>query len=239
MQESPVADAVVLERVDVHRRNTLALDGVSLTVPRGSIAAVMGPNGSGKSTLFGVISGRLRPSTGKVLVEGEVAEVLQYGSVDPQLPLTVEDVVRQGRYRARGLLRPLRRRDREIIDEAIEAVDLADERKTPLYALSGGQRQRALLAQGIAQESQILLLDEPTTGVDVATQQKFGEVVRTVASAGTTVMVATHNLDDARKCDVMVALAGRCLCCAPPDEALDDPEVVELVSAPQASWIQR
>lgn len=230
---------VVLDSVDAHRGDRLALDGVSIAVPMGSIAAVMGPNGSGKSTLFGVISGRLRHSTGSVSVGGEVAEVLQTGGIDTHLPLTVEDVVRQGRYSSRGLLRPMTRDDRRLIREAIDVVDLAAHRRTPIHALSGGQRQRAFLAQGIAQQSPILLLDEPTAGVDVNTQRRVAEVVRSVAASGTTVMISTHSLDDAVQCDLMVALAGRCLCCAPPAEALDDPEVAELLSPHTSPYVKR
>jgi len=229
----------VLDSVDAHRGDRLALDGVSIAVPMGSIAAVIGPNGSGKSTLFGVISGRLRHSTGSVSVGGEVAEVLQTGGIDTHLPLTVEDVVRQGRYRSRGLLRPMTRDDRRLIREAIDVVDLAAHRRTPIHALSGGQRQRAFLAQGIAQQSPILLLDEPTAGVDVNTQSRVAEVVRSVAASGTTVMISTHSLDDAVQCDLMVALAGRCLCCAPPAEALDDPEVAELLSPHTSPYVKR
>ena len=230
---------VVLDSVDAHRGDRLALDGVSLEVPMGSVAAVMGPNGAGKSTLFGVISGRLRHSTGRVNVGGEVAEVLQTGGIDTHLPLTVEDVVRQGRYRARGLLRPMTRTDRRLIDQAIDAVDLVTHRRSPIHALSGGQRQRAFLAQGIAQQSAILLLDEPTAGVDVKTQTRVAEVVRSVAASGTTVMISTHSLDDAVQCDLMVALAGRCLCCAPPSEALNDPEVAELLSPRTSPYGER
>ncbi|MGZ0175435.1 MAG: metal ABC transporter ATP-binding protein [Acidimicrobiales bacterium] len=237
--QSSQPGVVVLDSVDAHRGDRLALDGVSIAVPMGSIAAVMGPNGSGKSTLFGVISGRLRHSTGSVSVGGEVAEVLQTGGIDTHLPLTVEDVVRQGRYRSRGLLRPMTRDDQRLIREAIDVVDLAAHRRTPIHALSGGQRQRAFLAQGIAQQSPILLLDEPTAGVDVNTQTRVAEVVRSIAASGTTVMISTHSLDDAVQCDLMVALAGRCLCCAPPAEALDDPEVAELLSPHTSPYVKR
>jgi len=237
--QSSQPGVVVLDSVDAHRGDRLALDGVSIAVPMGSIAAVIGPNGSGKSTLFGVISGRLRHSTGSVSVGGEVAEVLQTGGIDTHLPLTVEDVVRQGRYRSRGLLRPMTRDDRRLIREAIDVVDLAAHRRTPIHALSGGQRQRAFLAQGIAQQSPILLLDEPTAGVDVNTQSRVAEVVRSVAASGTTVMISTHSLDDAVQCDLMVVLAGRCLCCPPPAEALDDPEVAELLSPHTSPYVKR
>ena len=146
--QSSQPGVVVLDSVDAHRGDRLALDGVSIAVPMGSIAAVMGPNGSGKSTLFGVISGRLRHSTGSVSVGGEVAEVLQTGGIDTHLPLTVEDVVRQGRYRSRGLLRPMTRDDRRLIREAIDVVDLAAHRRTPHSRLVGWAAPARLLGAG-------------------------------------------------------------------------------------------
>ena len=226
-------NAIELESVDAYRRETLALDDVSLEVPRGAITAVMGPNGAGKSTLFGLISGRFRAAAGRVAVDGSVAEVLQSASVDKGMPLTVEDVVRQGRYRERGLFRRFTKQDRDITEEALGLVDMAEHRRTPIYELSGGQRQRVLVAQGIAQRSPILLLDEPTAGVDLPTQQDLRGVLRDIADAGTTVMFSTHSVSDATESDVMVALACRCVCCAPTSEALRDPNVVELISAPK------
>lgn len=231
---SAVSDrhAIELDKVQAHRRKTLALDDVSLAIPRGAVTSVMGPNGAGKSTLFGLISGRLRASRGRVSVVGDVAEVLQGASVDPDTPLTVEDVVRQGRYRERGLFRPLTKRDREIVDEALGSVGMHEHRRTPISELSGGQRQRVLVAQGVAQQSPILLLDEPTAGVDIPTQADIGEVMRKVADSGTTVMFSTHSLADATQSDVMVALECRCVCCEPTAQALSNPDVVELISSP-------
>lgn len=227
-----VDHAIELDRVDVHRRKTLALDGVTLAIPRGAVTSVMGPNGGGKSTLFGVVSGRIRASRGRVRVDGQVAEVLQSPAIDPDVPLTVEDVVRQGRYRDRGLLRRFTREDRAIVADALEAVQMDDHRRTPINELSGGQRQRVLVAQGIAQRSPILLLDEPTAGVDIGTQQQLGDVIRTVADSGTTVVFSTHSLADAAQSDMMVALCCECVCCEPTARALKNPDVVELVTAP-------
>lgn len=221
-------DAVSLEQVDVRRGRTLALQDVNLSVPRGAVTAVVGANGAGKSTLFGVIGGRLRPSAGRIRVNGPVAEVLQATSIDENLSMTVQDVVRQGRYPDRGLLRRFTERDHGIVEEALEAVDMSEHRRTPINALSGGQRQRVLVAQGIAQQSPIVLLDEPMTGVDVPTQRRLDRVIRDVADSGATVIFSTHSLENAAQSDVVVALACRCLCCAPTAEALRDPLVVGL-----------
>ena len=222
------AAAIELDQVDAHRQERLALDNVSFDIPRGAVASVVGSNGAGKSTLLGLISGRLRPSRGTVTVDGSVAEVLQAVSIDEQVPLTVEDVVRQGRYRERGLLRPMTKRDRKIVADALASVEMLDHRRTPICNLSGGQRQRVLVAQGLAQRSPILLLDEPTAGVDVPTQHRLNGIIRDVARRGVTVLYSTHNYDDAAQSDLMVALDRRCVCCAPVEEALANPHVVEL-----------
>ena len=176
--------AVQLRDVDARRDLTLALQAISLDFDPGTVTAVIGPNGAGKSTLFALISGRLRPSTGTVTTRGAVADVLQATALDPQLRLTVDDVVRMGRYHARGFVRPMRRSDRQACHEALDRVGLLDLRRRPINELSGGQRQRALLAQGIAQEAPVLLLDEPATGLDVPSQQRVRDVIRAEADAG-------------------------------------------------------
>jgi zinc/manganese transport system ATP-binding protein len=220
--------AVQLDRVDAHYDSTQALDAVSLSVERGSLTAVIGPNGSGKSTMFAVISGRLRPSSGHVHTDGPVADVLQATAIDPELRLTVNDVVRMGRYPNRGLLRPMRAIDRDACDNAIERMGLEPLRKRPINELSGGQRQRALVAQGLAQQAPVLLLDEPASGLDAPSQQRILDAMRDEADAGRTVLFSTHQLDDTDHADTVVALACRCVCCAPPSIALTDPDVTTL-----------
>ncbi|WP_420638597.1 metal ABC transporter ATP-binding protein [Candidatus Poriferisocius sp.] len=228
----PVPPAVQLRGVDARHGRTLALQDVSLSIEAGSVTAVIGPNGSGKSTLFGLISGRLRPSAGTVATRGAVADVLQATAVDSQLRLTVDDVVRMGRYPSRGLLRPMRRADLDACEEALGRVDLLDHRRRPINQLSGGQRQRAFVAQGIAQQAPVLLLDEPATGLDARSHQLILQVIREEADAGRAVLFSTHHLADAHCADTVIALACRCVCCAPPATAMDDPAVTSLF-APQ------
>ena len=216
------------ERVAAHHGRTLALSGVSLTVDAGTVVSVIGPNGAGKSTLFALLARRLQPTAGVVAVDGAVADVLQGTTVDPHLQLTVDDVVRMGRFRTRGLLRPMRRSDRAVIDHAIERVGLTALRRRPINQLSGGQRQRALVAQGLAQAAPILLLDEPATGLDLPAQEQILDIIRAEADAGRTVLFSTHDLRHAARADVVVALACTCVCCAPPDVALDSPDVAAL-----------
>lgn len=229
--------AIAVDDVEVHRGQRVALRNVSFSLEPGTLTAVVGPNGAGKSSLFGVLSGRLQPIKGTVSLNGAVAEVLQKTDIDDQLRLTVEDVVRLGRYPARGLLRPIRSEDRAIITDALAATEMLDLRRRPIHQLSGGQRQRALLAQGLAQQAPILLLDEPTAGLDRRSQQHVLEIIRAEAERGTTVLVATHDLDHADEADNLMVLACECICCAPPKTALSDPAVTELFGPPvRLSW---
>lgn len=224
-----------LDRVTAHRGARVALRDVSLHLAAGTITAVVGPNGAGKSTLFGLLSGRLQPTSGSIAVEGSVAEVLQATAVDPRVALTVHDVVCMGRYPSCGHLRRFNPQDRHAVDAAIGQVDLREHRRRSFQHLSGGQRQRALIAQGIAQEAQVLLLDEPTAGLDPGSQDRIMDTMRAESDRGRTVIFATHDLDHAAQADVVVALSCACLCCAPPGEALADPQVVAAVGRPYRS----
>lgn len=220
--------AVELRGVNAYRSQTLALSDVSLTIEPGTVTAVIGPNGAGKSTMFALISKRLRPSSGTVVTAGAVADVLQATAIDPQLRLTVEDVVRMGRYPSRGLIAAMRRSDRDACNEALDRMDLLDLRRRPIAELSGGQRQRALVAQGLAQQAPVLLLDEPASGLDVGSQKRILQNIRAEADAGRAVLFSTHHLPDADYADTVVALACTCVCCAPPQTALRDPAVTSL-----------
>ena len=226
---------MVLEGVEAQRGSRVVLRDVPVTLHPGTLTAVIGPNGAGKSSLFGVLSRRLRPTKGSLQVRGPVAEVLQNTEIDEQLRLTVDDVVQMGRYPTRGFLRPLRDRDRQIVDDALSATELKSLRRRSINELSGGQRQRALVAQGLAQRAPILLLDEPTAGLDRRSQRQLLEVFRAEADRGTTVIMVTHDLDEAAQADNLIVLACDCVCCAPPVTALADPAVTALFG-PTPSW---
>jgi zinc transport system ATP-binding protein len=157
------------------------LRDVDLAVEAGEFVAIAGPNGGGKTTLLRLVLGLERPDAGVVRLFGEPAHrfsrraTLGYLAQRTQLgidaPATVREVVAAGRLAAGGLLGPLRRRDRAIVDEAIERVGLAAVAGEPLTRLSGGQQQRAFIAKALAAEPALLVLDEPTTGVDVEAQE--------------------------------------------------------------------
>ncbi|GAA4661891.1 zinc ABC transporter ATP-binding protein AztA [Streptomyces chumphonensis] len=165
--------------------------------------ALIGPNGSGKSTLLGVLAGVIRPTSGEVLTHGDrrPAFVPQRGGVADALPLTVRQAVAMGRWGVRGPWRRLTKRDRAMVDSALDRLGIAHLGSRQLGELSGGQRQRALIAQGLAQESDLLLLDEPTTGLDPEAGERIGVLLGELVNDGVTVVQATHDLHAARAAD--------------------------------------
>lgn len=218
---SGTAALATVEGLSVDYGSIRALDGVTLSIPSGHTVAVIGPNGSGKSTLLGTLVGLVAPTTGRVTADRErIALVLQATTVDPTLPITVVETVRMARYRRRGLFGRIRGRDDEIVRAAMERTRVADLASRQLHELSGGQRQRVLVAQGLAQQADLLLLDEPATGLDVVSQQVIHDVITEERDAGRSVVMTTHSLDDAARCDAVLLLAGRVVAFGPPSEVL-------------------
>ena len=179
------------------------LRDVDLAVKTGELVAIAGPNGGGKTTLVRIALGLERPDSGTVSLFGEPAHrfsrratlgyLAQRAQLQLDAPATVEEVVSAGRLAAGGLLGPLRRRDRAIVDEAIDRVGLASERRRPLTRLSGGQQQRAFIAKALAGNPSLLVLDEPTTGVDVESQEALGALLhRLHTELSVTVLYVSH-----------------------------------------------
>jgi zinc/manganese transport system ATP-binding protein len=181
------------------------LDG---EIPALATTALVGPNGSGKSTLLGVLAGVIQPASGKLHHHGDrpPAFVPQRGAVGDALPLTVRQTVEMGRWGERGPWRRLTRQDRTTVDQAMERLGIGDLATRQLGELSGGQRQRALIAQGLAQESDLLLLDEPTTGLDPEARGWIGALLTELVADGVTVVHATHDLEAARSADACLLL---------------------------------
>ncbi|HZJ25491.1 MAG TPA: metal ABC transporter ATP-binding protein [Acidimicrobiia bacterium] len=205
--------------------SAVAVRDADFVVPRGHTIAVIGPNGSGKSTLLRATAGLMPPAGGRLEVpalgqRGGVALVLQTTDVDPGLPLTVRDVVRMARYPRVGLFRRFRPADRNRVADAIERLELTELIGRQMHELSGGQRQRVLVAQGLAQGAELLLLDEPIAGIDVVTRQLILEVIDAERIAGRTVVVTTHDFDDARRCDAVLLLATKQIAFGSPTEVL-------------------
>lgn len=168
-----------------------------------TITAVVGPNGSGKSTLLGAMAGVIGASEGEITYGGTAAPafVPQRGAVGDTLPLTVRQTVAMGRWAERGLWRRLTRQDHGVVDTAMERLGITALAGRQLGELSGGQRQRTLIAQGLAQGSDLLLLDEPTTGLDPEAGERIAALLAGLAADGVTVVQATHDLAAARAAD--------------------------------------
>ncbi len=205
----------------------VALRAAELTIPRGAVTALIGPNGSGKSTLLNAIAG-LAEVSGVVQVLGrrpaaarrQVAYVLQATGINDRVPLTVREVVTMGRYAEIGPVRRLRAGDRAIVDDALARLDIADLATRQVTELSGGQRQRVFVAQGLAQRAELLLLDEPATGLDFVSEDRIARVIRAESDAGHTVIFSTHDFADAQQADAVVLLAGHVVACGPPAQVL-------------------
>lgn len=186
--------AVLARALRVDYSGTLALDGVDVDLHAGALTVIVGPNGAGKSTLLEVLAGAREPSTGTVEVAQRTrAFVPQRAAVSPHLPLTVRDVVSVGAWGRTGPLRRLTAAHRAAIDGAMQRLDIAPLARHPFSSLSGGQRQRALLAQGLAREADILLLDEPTTGLDAASAQLNRAAIAHEVARGATVVCVSHD----------------------------------------------
>jgi zinc transport system ATP-binding protein len=186
-----------------YRPGQRVLEDVSLRLNEGEFVAVAGPNGGGKTTLVRIVLGLERPASGTALLFGEPAHrfsrrrVLGYLAQRSELggdaPATVREVVSAGRLAAGGLLGPMRRRDRELVAEAIERVGLQDVADAPLRTLSGGMQQRAFIAKALAGEPSLLVLDEPTTGVDAESQESLAALLdRLHSDLGVTVLYVSH-----------------------------------------------
>jgi len=221
-----------LEIADVtvaYRNGHTALRHASFAIPRGTITALVGVNGSGKSTLFKAIMGFVPLSTGSVSILGLpgktalkrnlVAYVPQSEDVDWNFPVLVEDVVMMGRFGHMNLLRIPRQIDRDMVTSALERVDMLPFRKRQIGELSGGQRKRVFLARALAQQSSVILLDEPFTGVDVKTEDAIITLLSDLRAEGKVMLVSTHNLGSVPEfCDRTVLVKGTVLAHGPTPE---------------------
>ena len=196
------APALVLDDVTVRYGGHDALVGVRASVEPGASVALIGPNGAGKSTLLRAILGLVPLAAGSIEVLGRspaaarslVASVPQAESLDPEFPVSVAQVVLMGRYREVGWVRRPGRADRALAADALDRVGLGQRAKDRFGTLSGGQQQRVLIARAIAQQSRLLLLDEPFNGVDAVTQDVLIGVLGELQADGVTLVISTHDL---------------------------------------------
>jgi manganese/iron transport system ATP-binding protein len=200
-----VTPSITVENITVSYSNGVtAVREASFHLGSATICALVGVNGSGKSTLFKTLMGFLTPSAGHVriagmqvkdaLKKGLVAYVPQSEDVDWNFPVLVQDVVMMGRYGHMNFLRIAGKADHAAVDQALERVGMTDFRKRQIGELSGGQKKRVFLARALAQGSEIILLDEPFTGVDVKTESAIVDLLRALRDDGRLMFVSTHNL---------------------------------------------
>ena len=212
-----------------YRNGVTALRDASFAIPRGTIAALVGVNGAGKSTLFKAIMGFLPAAKGEIGVLGQtvrqaikagiVAYVPQAEEVDWSFPVLVEDVVMMGRYGHMGMFRIPKPADHDAVTAALCRVGMSDFRDRQIGELSGGQRKRVFLARALAQNGQVILLDEPFTGVDVQTEDAIITLLRELRAEGRVMLVSTHNLGSVPEfCDQTVLVKGTVLNFGPTEE---------------------
>ena len=227
--------SITVEDVTVVRGGYTALDDVTFSVEAGTLMGVLGPNGAGKSSLFGAIAGTLPIARGEVTLHGVagknsgLAYVPQRDSINWMFPATVMDVVMMGRSWNIGWLRHPGRQDKKVVQICLERVNLWEQRKSLVTELSSGQRQRVFIARALAQEANIVLLDEAFSGVDVGGQEGIVEVLRSLRDEGKIVLLATHDLTNlAQRFDSVLCINCHVCACGPPAEAFTSEVLMEL-----------
>jgi ABC-type Mn2+/Zn2+ transport system ATPase subunit len=206
------------------------VEGVMLDMHPGELLVLIGTNGSGKSTLLKTLAGLIHPVHGDLYVLGQhagqlptrVAYLPQHPVSSHTLPLQVRDVVTMGRFAHLGLFKRTSSSDRAIVSSAMQRTGIDAQANKPIRDLSGGQQQRTHLAQVLAREAEILLLDEPTAGLDINGRKLVAELIAAERARGVTVVMATHELADAEQATAVMLLAQRVVSMGPPQEALRD-----------------
>lgn len=205
-----------------------ALRDISFTVDTGMRVAVVGPNGAGKSTLFKVIAGTMKPRSGTINISGHgpdehicIAYVPQRSHVDWGFPATVEDVVMMGRVGQIGLFRRPGSDDRATVRHSLERVQAEHLAQKQIGELSGGQQQRIFIARALAQKAELLLLDEPFTGLDPPSHDALFNILDSLHEDGVTILVATHDLNLAGEhFDLVMLLNKQLIALGPPADVL-------------------
>ena len=216
---------VTLDKLSVGYEGHPAVASLSGQFAPGSLTAVVGPNGSGKSTLLKALAGHMKPLSGRFDLNGtkpgQVAYLPQAHGLDLNFPIRLIDLISLGFVGRRGLFGGLTTRDRDRMAAAIAAVGLEGLEQRPIGQVSGGQLQRALFARVMVQEAELVLLDEPFTGIDARTSEDLAELMAGWPKQGRTVIAVLHDLDLARRlCPQTLLLARESVAWGPSDEAL-------------------
>lgn len=217
--------AIRVENLGVSYGNVRVLWGVSFTVEWGVLTGIVGPNGAGKSTLLRALTGELKPDHGTITLEvsssTDIAYVPQKHQIDLTFPITVEEVVKMGVDVQKPWWRPLSQEEKQLVEQAMELVGISPLRKRKIGQLSGGQLQRLFLARAIAQRARILLLDEPFAGIDMLSEEKIMEVLRSLTRQNCAILVVHHNLITAQiYFDHVLLLNMRIIATGKPDRVL-------------------
>ncbi|RME89616.1 MAG: metal ABC transporter ATP-binding protein, partial [Anaerolineae bacterium] len=231
-EDQPILD---VRKLSVRYDGRTALEEITFHLHIGERVAVVGPNGAGKSTLFKVVAGVLSPTEGEVRVFGSgphghvcIAYIPQRSQVDWDFPVSVADVVMMGRIAKLGPLGWPKRRDWALVHEALETVGLRELADRQIGQLSGGQQQRMFIARALAQEAELMLMDEPLTGLDAPAQREVLSLLDELQNRGVTLMVATHDLDQAaRHFDRIMLLNHRLIAFGTPEDVLQAEKLVQ------------
>lgn len=238
MQQSETIGIRADDLTVTYKNGHTALFDASFEIPTGTITALVGVNGAGKSTIFKALMGFVPAAKGEISILGLpvkealknniVAYVPQAEEVDWSFPVLVEDVVMMGRYGHMNFMRMARDIDHKAVDTALERVGMTEFRDRQIGELSGGQRKRVFLARALAQDSQVVLLDEPFTGVDVKTEDAIIQLLRDMRDEGRVMLVATHNLGSVPEfCDRTVLVKGTVLAYGPTKETFTQSNLEE------------
>ena len=230
--DQPILD---VHKISARYNGRLALEDITFHLHAGERVAVVGPNGAGKSTLFKVVAGVLQPSSGEVNIYGStprghvcIAYITQRSQVDWNFPVSVADVVMMGRIAQLGLLGWPKKRDWDYVHEALRIVKLDDLAKRQISELSGGQQQRMFIARALAQEAELMLMDEPLTGLDAPSQEGILVLLDKLKRQNVTVMVATHDLEQASEYfDRIMLLNHRLIGFGPPEQVLQTEKLIQ------------
>ena len=221
---------VVTENVSIGFGRHTVVSEINFSTEPGALVVLIGTNGSGKSTLLKTLAGMIKPLSGNVLVLGakpgtrvkNVGYLPQHPVSSHTLPLRVRDVVRMGRFADLGLFSRETAMDRESVENALKKTGSLEFADKPLRDLSSGQQQRAHLAQVLTRQAEVLLLDEPTAGLDIIGRKLVANLIASERARGVTVVMATHELQDAETADIVMLLAQRVVSIGAPDVALRD-----------------
>lgn len=239
--------AVSIKDLSVSYDRKRVLSNIFLEIEEGRRYGILGPNGSGKSTLLKAMLGLIEDYTGTIEVLGKdvrkvrrrVVYVPQRSEIDFTFPATVSDVVLMGRYPHKKVFQRMNATDTRLAEDAMRELDILNLRDRQIGELSGGQQQRTFLARALAQQADVLMLDEPFVGVDIPTEEKIIEVLRKLSAEGKTLLVVHHDLQAVPDYFDHVVLLNQRLVATGPTEKVFTPENLRLAFGGQLALLQQ